>query len=140
MSFLINALASIFVFSIVIFIHELGHFVVAKKSGIKVKIEKKEVETQIVFDDDITRSILADNPSETYHSFFERAWLERLMRIDEFEALEKECALFYKTCEGVGKIDGITEEQKEYLAELKGMYKNVSEVIYEAVRREEYGY
>ncbi|MBQ6896049.1 MAG: site-2 protease family protein [Oscillospiraceae bacterium] len=36
MSFLINALASIFVFSIVIFIHELGHFVVAKKSGIKV--------------------------------------------------------------------------------------------------------
>ena len=36
MSFLINALASIFVFSIVIFIHEFGHFIVAKKSGIKV--------------------------------------------------------------------------------------------------------
>ncbi|MEG1049339.1 MAG: M50 family metallopeptidase, partial [Oscillospiraceae bacterium] len=36
MSFLINAIASILVFSIVIFIHELGHFVVAKLSGIKV--------------------------------------------------------------------------------------------------------
>jgi len=36
MSFLINALASIFVFSVVIFIHEFGHFIVAKKSGIRV--------------------------------------------------------------------------------------------------------
>ena len=36
MSFLINALASVFVFSVVIFIHELGHFIVAKKSGIRV--------------------------------------------------------------------------------------------------------
>ena len=36
MSFLINAFASIFVFSVVIFIHELGHFIVAKKNGIRV--------------------------------------------------------------------------------------------------------
>lgn len=36
MSFLINMIVSILVFSIVIVIHELGHFVVAKKSGIKV--------------------------------------------------------------------------------------------------------
>ena len=36
MNFIINTLASVFVFSVVIFIHELGHFLVAKKSGIKV--------------------------------------------------------------------------------------------------------
>ncbi|MEG2928421.1 MAG: RIP metalloprotease RseP [Oscillospiraceae bacterium] len=36
MSFFINALASVVIFSAVIFIHELGHFVVAKLSGIKV--------------------------------------------------------------------------------------------------------
>ena len=36
MSFLVQALASIFVFSSVIFIHELGHFIVAKMSGITV--------------------------------------------------------------------------------------------------------
>lgn len=36
MSFLINALASIFVFGTVVIIHELGHFAVAKLSGIKV--------------------------------------------------------------------------------------------------------
>lgn len=36
MSFLINMVVSILVFSVVIVIHELGHFVVAKKSGIKV--------------------------------------------------------------------------------------------------------
>ncbi len=36
MSFLINALASVFVFSVVIFVHEFGHFIVAKKSGIRV--------------------------------------------------------------------------------------------------------
>lgn len=35
-SFLITALASIFVFGTVIFIHELGHFLAAKFSGIKV--------------------------------------------------------------------------------------------------------
>lgn len=36
MSFLIKALASIIVFGSVIFIHEFGHFIVAKLSGIKV--------------------------------------------------------------------------------------------------------
>lgn len=36
MSFIVQALASIFVFSSVIFIHELGHFIVAKMSGITV--------------------------------------------------------------------------------------------------------
>lgn len=36
MSFLVQALASVFVFSSVIFIHELGHFIVAKMSGITV--------------------------------------------------------------------------------------------------------
>ena len=36
MNFIINTLASVFVFSVVIFIHEFGHFIVAKKSGIKV--------------------------------------------------------------------------------------------------------
>ncbi len=36
MSFLIKALASVLVFGSVIFIHELGHFIVAKLSGIKV--------------------------------------------------------------------------------------------------------
>lgn len=36
MSFIINAVASILIFGIVIFIHELGHFTVAKLSGIKV--------------------------------------------------------------------------------------------------------
>ena len=36
MGFLINTLASVFVFSLVIFIHELGHFIVAKKNGIRV--------------------------------------------------------------------------------------------------------
>ncbi|MBQ9845624.1 MAG: site-2 protease family protein [Oscillospiraceae bacterium] len=36
MGFLIKVVASVFVFSLVIFIHELGHFIVAKKSGIKV--------------------------------------------------------------------------------------------------------
>lgn len=36
MSYLITALASIFVFGTVIFIHELGHFLSAKFSGIKV--------------------------------------------------------------------------------------------------------
>ena len=36
MSFIIQALATIFVFGLVIFIHEFGHFTVAKLSGIKV--------------------------------------------------------------------------------------------------------
>lgn len=36
MSLIINTLVSLLVFSVVIFIHELGHFIVAKKSGIKV--------------------------------------------------------------------------------------------------------
>lgn len=36
LSFLITALASVFVFGTVIFIHELGHFLAAKYSGIKV--------------------------------------------------------------------------------------------------------
>ena len=36
MSALITALASILVFGSVIFIHEFGHFITAKKSGIKV--------------------------------------------------------------------------------------------------------
>ncbi|MBQ7007159.1 MAG: RIP metalloprotease RseP [Oscillospiraceae bacterium] len=36
MSFIIQALATIIVFGLVIFIHEFGHFVVAKLSGIKV--------------------------------------------------------------------------------------------------------
>ena len=35
-SFLITVLASVFVFGIVIFIHELGHFLTAKFSGIQV--------------------------------------------------------------------------------------------------------
>lgn len=37
MSFLISALAIILVFGIVIFVHEFGHFIVAKKSGVKVE-------------------------------------------------------------------------------------------------------
>ncbi len=36
MSLLIKILASIFVFGLIIFIHEFGHFIVAKKSGIRV--------------------------------------------------------------------------------------------------------
>ena len=36
MSFIIQALATIIVFGLVIFIHEFGHFAVAKLSGIKV--------------------------------------------------------------------------------------------------------
>ena len=35
-SFLIKILVAILIFSLVIFIHELGHFLVAKKSGVKV--------------------------------------------------------------------------------------------------------
>ncbi|MEG2770533.1 MAG: site-2 protease family protein, partial [Oscillospiraceae bacterium] len=35
-SFLIKAIAAIFIFSVVIFIHELGHFLMAKKAGVKV--------------------------------------------------------------------------------------------------------
>ena len=37
MGFIIKALASIIVFSSVIFVHEFGHFIVAKKSGICVE-------------------------------------------------------------------------------------------------------
>uniref|UniRef100_UPI00349EDA30 site-2 protease family protein n=1 Tax=uncultured Ruthenibacterium sp. TaxID=1905347 RepID=UPI00349EDA30 len=36
-SWLLTALASIFVFGLVIFIHELGHFLTAKFSGITVQ-------------------------------------------------------------------------------------------------------
>ncbi|MBI4396082.1 MAG: site-2 protease family protein, partial [Elusimicrobia bacterium] len=36
MSFLLSALGIMFVFGMVIFVHEFGHFIVAKKSGIKV--------------------------------------------------------------------------------------------------------
>ena len=36
MGFIISAVSSVLVFSVVIIIHELGHFVVAKKSGIRV--------------------------------------------------------------------------------------------------------
>lgn len=36
MSFIINIVVSILIFSLVIIIHETGHFIVAKKSGIKV--------------------------------------------------------------------------------------------------------
>ena len=35
-SWLLTALASIFVFGLVIFVHELGHFVMAKLMGVKV--------------------------------------------------------------------------------------------------------
>ncbi len=37
MSFLISALGILVVFGLVIFIHEFGHFIVAKKSGVKVE-------------------------------------------------------------------------------------------------------
>ncbi len=36
MSLLIKIIASVFVFGLIIFIHEFGHFIVAKKSGIRV--------------------------------------------------------------------------------------------------------
>lgn len=36
MSFLISALGIVFAFGIVVFVHEFGHFIVAKKSGVKV--------------------------------------------------------------------------------------------------------
>ena len=37
MSFLIGALSVVFAFGLVIFVHEFGHFIVAKKSGVKVE-------------------------------------------------------------------------------------------------------
>lgn len=36
MAFLISALGVVFAFGIVVFVHEFGHFIVAKKSGVKV--------------------------------------------------------------------------------------------------------
>src|SRR5688500_15946758 len=36
MSFLIGAIGVVFGFGLVIFVHEFGHFIVAKKSGVKV--------------------------------------------------------------------------------------------------------
>jgi regulator of sigma E protease len=36
MSFLVSALGVVFAFGIVVFVHEFGHFIVAKKSGVKV--------------------------------------------------------------------------------------------------------
>ncbi len=37
MSFLISALGIVIVFGLVVFVHEFGHFIVAKKSGVKVE-------------------------------------------------------------------------------------------------------
>src|SRR6185436_14549696 len=37
MSFVIGAAGVIFAFGLVIFVHEFGHFIVAKKSGVKVE-------------------------------------------------------------------------------------------------------
>ncbi len=36
MGFLISALGVAFAFGIVVFVHEFGHFIVAKKTGVKV--------------------------------------------------------------------------------------------------------
>jgi regulator of sigma E protease len=36
MSFLFSAVGVVFAFGLVIFVHEFGHFIVAKKSGVKV--------------------------------------------------------------------------------------------------------
>src|SRR5436190_21499828 len=35
--FLLNTAAIVFVFGVIIFVHEFGHFLVAKKSGVKVE-------------------------------------------------------------------------------------------------------
>lgn len=101
---------------------------------------EEKVETQVVFDDISKQKVTENDPAETYRSFVNRAWLERLMKVDGLEELEDEYGMFMRTCKNVRGIEGLSEEQKGYVEELKMLYESIYGSVYMAVRREEYGY